>query len=200
MARTSTGKVIGIGLVSVLAIVTVAALLTPVVVERSIGPRWVADTIERSLHTDVTIDRLDLSWTGPQSVHRLRLRDADGRPVTEIDLALEAGLLALVTGSIDRYDVHVEGDVHVERAADGSLSFARLTPGGGGGTPGGLRLPDRPAEIRFDRLNLTLLDERRGRRLELRDLEGRFGSTPGRPWISRRRAAWRATSPPRRCG
>ncbi len=128
----------------VLAVVVAAAALPSIA--GSLAPGLVAGAAKGSIAGSVSVQKVRVSWGGPQVVEGLQIRDPQGRVVADITANASKGLigLALAAGSMDVGTVSLRGKVDVEQTDKGNtLQLALAAPpgtpatGGGAGAPSG---------------------------------------------------------------
>jgi hypothetical protein len=158
-----------IGLAALLVALALLVVLAPTLVSLGLGRGAVAGTIERRINGTATLQALRVRWFGAQEVTGLVVTGDDGKTDAEIDLVINAGLLALLAGGVDPLDVELAGALSGEVRPDGSTSFEELwkrTPPRDGGAAraktGGeyvILPPGLPAaKVRVTKLRVELSD------------------------------------------
>lgn len=124
--------VVLVGLVLVIALApTIASAIAPGIIEGQAG---------KQLNGSVKVDRVSLSWGGPQKIGPITVRDAAGKDVAVLKADASLGLLSLAGGLGDLGTVTLSGKANLTRAADGTTNFESLMkkapagPGGSGGS------------------------------------------------------------------
>jgi hypothetical protein len=115
-----------IGLAAVIVVLVLLVALAPRLVSLGVGRSAVAGAVERHVNGTATVRELSVRWFGAQKVTGLAVTGADGKTEAEVDLVVNAGLLALLTGGVDRLDVELAGALKGEVRPDGSTSFEDL--------------------------------------------------------------------------
>jgi hypothetical protein len=108
MARKPRRKLIKVA-IAVLLMVVVAVALMPAILSRVIGAGLLARMLEGVLPAQVSMERPTLQWRGPQVVRGLEIELLDGTKAGRMNVALDAGLLPLLSGSIDRHELTIGG-------------------------------------------------------------------------------------------
>lgn len=116
-----------IGLIAgafVLILILGVTLLGP-----SIAGRIARGVIERqaseAVAGDVRVDRVRLSWLGPQRIGPVTLTDTGGEAVATLELKATTGLLSLIFGSLDLGAVTIAGTVDIVEFPDGTTNLQR---------------------------------------------------------------------------
>lgn len=118
-----------------LGVMAVVLVVLVVLLPRIVGG-MVPGMIARStggMSGKVSVERVSLSWGGPQEVGGLQVRGPAGEEVVKVDVSLSSGLLGLVSGG-DVGTLAVSGKVNLTRGEDGTTNLERATATGGGGT------------------------------------------------------------------
>lgn len=190
---------LGLGALVVLLVVGVA------VVAGVWGPGIAAGFVKRgipgvaqgSIAGPVSVDDVSLSWSGPQTIKGLRLRDPKGALVAEVDVRATTSISGLIFGSRDIGTVTLGGTVNIEKdGAETTLQTATKPvskPGGGpggAGSPGGgpSRLPSTLAgRLVIDGLTINYTDKTAGagavRSASLPDMKGEASFAVGQPLL-----------------
>ncbi|MCC6675986.1 MAG: hypothetical protein IT436_02475 [Phycisphaerales bacterium] len=116
-------------------ILGLAILLLPTIAS-SVAPGLVESKANARLTGSVKLDRVSLSWFGPQKVGPVTLFDDASKPIAKLDVQASPGLLGLVSGamsgSLDIGTIRLAGNADIIRRKDGSTNLqAALTPRGG---------------------------------------------------------------------
>lgn len=152
--KRSVVKRLLIGGVSVLSLLLVGA----VVVAWVWGPGIASGVLRRaipgaaagSIAGPVSVDDVRLSWSGPQNITGVRLRDPKGDLVAELNITATTSLSALVFGSRDVGEIRVGGTVNVKKdGAETSLQRATkpVTKPASGSAPGGAPSGGGPSRL-----------------------------------------------------
>lgn len=117
------------------AVIVLAVLLLPTIAS-SIAPGIVESKANARLSGSVKLDRVSLSWFGPQKVGPVTLFDDASKPIAKLDVEASPGLLGLMSGamsgSLDIGTVRLAGNADIVRRKDGSTNLqAALAPRGG---------------------------------------------------------------------
>lgn len=111
----------------------------------------IARTANESIVGTVDVDRVALSWLGPQRIEGVRLRDAQGNLVADVNLEATASVLGVLRGSRDFGVLRLSGEINATRKeTTGSLGVQEaLAPRQPRveepADPGAPRMPTRPA-------------------------------------------------------
>ncbi|MEQ8844137.1 MAG: hypothetical protein RIB58_04710 [Phycisphaerales bacterium] len=109
--------------VLVLLFAGVVALLPTIA--GGVAPGIIAGAVGDGVAGRVEVDRVSLSWTGPQRVEGLRLYAPDSAdPAADVTAEVSRGLIGLVLNRRDPGEVVVTGRVDVKRAPDGTINLA----------------------------------------------------------------------------
>ncbi len=107
----------------------------------------------------ITIDSLDLSWSGEQAVRGLRIRDAQGREVANVSAAFRGSLWSWATGSRDFGAVVLAGNVTVYEsppAGEPKRGGGKAPSTGTPGAPADILIPEGvKAALQLDALSVT---------------------------------------------
>lgn len=152
--KRSVVKRLLIGGVSVLALLLVGA----VVVAWVWGPGIASGVVRRAIPGaaagaivgPVSVDDVRLSWSGPQNITGVRLRDPKGDLVAELNISATTSLSALVFGSRDVGEIRVGGTVNVTKdGAETSLQRATkpVVKAGSGSSSGGAPPSGGPSRL-----------------------------------------------------
>ncbi len=164
-------KILGVIGGFALALVVLAVVLAPAIASR-FAPGIVRGAAKESISGDVSVDRIALSWRGPQRVSGLRLTGPDGDAVADVSVESTVSLIGLLRGSRDLGAITISGEVVIEKGKDGETTLARAverpTPPAGAPTPtkpaptptgGPSRLPPSLAgKLLLDGLTVTYRD------------------------------------------
>ncbi|MHC4216926.1 MAG: hypothetical protein ACYSU7_00565, partial [Planctomycetota bacterium] len=118
-----------LGLAALLIVLALLAAAAPTLVNLGLGQGAVAAALERRINGTVSFDRLGLGWFGSQTVTGLSMTGTDGTTVARLDVGVNTGLLALLTGGAEALEVDVSGALSGELRRDGSTSFEDLFAG-----------------------------------------------------------------------
>jgi hypothetical protein len=148
------------------AILLLLIAFAPAIAARFV-PGIIRDRAAASIAGEVRLDSASLSWFGAQSLTGLKLLHA-GKPVADLSLELDHGLLRLVTGSRRLGTATLRGRIELVRFADGTTNLERALrpaatppPTPAGSAPGEpLRVPDGAAvRLVIDSLAVNFRDE-----------------------------------------
>ncbi len=158
-----------LGLLAVVVLLVVAAG----VVIALWGPRFaggfvreaIASGAKASIAGPVTVDDVSLSWSGPQEIKSLKLRDPKGEVVADLTVRATTSIISVVMGSRDLGVITLGGTVNVVKdGPETSLQRAAkpvARPGGAPSAPGGgpSKLPGSLAcKVVIDGLTLNYTD------------------------------------------
>lgn len=169
---------------ALLGLLIVVALL-PTLVSAGLGQGWIRGAIDRRINGTVAIDQMRFRWLGGQTIRGLRIADADGNQVTDVDVHLDSTLLGILFRQPGPLDVTLSGTIRGEIRPDGSLNLAEL---GATGAPAPTQprraepasdepfhLPELPEiTLRPSKLDVLLRDQESQQELALQDLNGQF--------------------------
>lgn len=157
----------GLG-VGTLAVVVAVALLPKIA--GAIAPGIIEREAGKSIKGSVKVEGVSLTWTGPQGVGPVRVLDANGSVVAELNARATVGLLDLIGGLGDVGSVNLSGKANLTRYADGTTTIDRLMPpakAGEGKPAEPAAKPGEPtklpaglkARVVVDALDVTVRDE-----------------------------------------
>lgn len=170
-----------IGLPLILLIVVGVALIPTIA--SSLAPGIISAAASDSLDGSASVSKVRLTWTGPQTIESLIVKDNTDREILRADLRASTSLLSLVFGSRSIGDVRLSGSALVVRDKSGNINLAQLigadtkkpgTSGSSGSRPSPppsttpttntepTRLPrSLAAKLVIDELSVTYVDESR---------------------------------------
>ncbi|MGD9691466.1 MAG: hypothetical protein AB7G17_01340 [Phycisphaerales bacterium] len=170
--KSSLWKVLGAFGALALLVIVILLVFAPAIISR-FAPGMVRDAARESVAGGVTVDKVALTWRGPQRISGLKVTDPSGAKVADISLEASTSLLAVLRGSRDLGTIKLSGDVVVEKGRDGQTTLARAiepppgapgqgTSGAPGATPpsGGPSTipPELAAKLIVDGLTVTYRD------------------------------------------
>lgn len=184
-------------LVPLVLLLVVAIALAPTIASR-LAPGIIASAAKDSIDGSASVAKVRLSWSGPQTIEALSIKDATGREILRADLNASTSLFSLVRGSRSIGDIRLSGSALVIRDTNGDINFAKLMKPGPTPPPGhtGPSSPPSGAEpaklpkslaasIVIDSLSVTYTDESRagtpGGALGLWALKGDADFAVGKP-------------------
>ena len=140
----------------------------------------------------LSIDALDLAWSGEQAVRGVRISDAQGREVADVSAALKGSLWSWARGSRDFGAIVLSGNVTVyESPTLVKTTGGQTTPNptGGAGDLSDIIIPDGiKASLQLDTVTVTYVPLANSTRPAMRitalmscsqaPLSARAGSTP----------------------
>ncbi|MHC5115274.1 MAG: hypothetical protein ACYTGP_12700, partial [Planctomycetota bacterium] len=176
-----------LALAGVVAIGLILAAAAPMLISAGIGHGIIRGKIEDYMNGTVEFQRLRLSWLGVQEVEGLVVRDEQGATVADVNVRVNASLVAILRGVFGALEVDVDGAVHGTLREDGSLSFADLARPDPSGASKPERRPDEPpslgglgpTKLRLNGMAVTLEDARAQATYVLQDLTGTLAIVPG---------------------
>jgi hypothetical protein len=155
----------------VLVLVGGVILLAPTLAG-AFAPGIIAGQAGKFVKGKVAVADASFSWGGPQRIQGLTWTDDQGKEVVKTTVSTSAGLIGLITGSLDIGQLNVsDTSVKLVRHADGQLNVQKLLvpqPAGpaGGAAPAGesqskpIQLPKGlKAKLTVNKVDLTLIDE-----------------------------------------
>ncbi|MBX3318171.1 MAG: hypothetical protein KF902_15040 [Phycisphaeraceae bacterium] len=166
-----------IGLPLLLIIVGGIALIPTIA--SSLAPGIISAAASDSLDGSASVSKVRLTWTGPQTIESLIVKDNTDREILRADVRATTSLLSLVFGSRSIGDIRLSGSALVVRDKSGNINLAQLIGAdtkkpGTGGSSGGRPSPAPPttgqptrlptslaAKLVIDELSLTYVDESR---------------------------------------
>lgn len=118
--------VLRLGLLALL-LVGLLVFFAPSIASSGWGRAKVTGAINDTIAGTVTIESLDLSWSGGQTITGLTLADPDGKPVVALEsVSTGASLWSLITGGRDLGETAVDGlMVDLVANAEGSTNLQR---------------------------------------------------------------------------
>jgi len=181
------GRLVKGGLFLLLLAAILIALI-PTILSSGPGTRFVEGSAATFINGTLTIQDLNLSWTGSQTVRRLKIVDVDGKPAIDVDLTLNNGLVALARGDWKRAKATLSGSVNAELRPDGTLNLADLVAsappsGPSRSTPSPSSTPSTSSSdpalpagldvsLAISDFDFTLVEQATRRTLTLSDLKG----------------------------
>ncbi|MCC6907761.1 MAG: hypothetical protein IT430_07460 [Phycisphaerales bacterium] len=105
-------KWLAIAFAAVVVLILAALWQLPWLLGTSAGRSFVASKIS-SPAAQISIDALDLTWSGNQSISGLQVRDAQGREIADVSASFKGSLWSWAQGSRDFGTVALSGDVTV---------------------------------------------------------------------------------------
>ncbi len=168
-------------------------VFAPTFLNWGLGQGILRSIFQQRINGTVTFDQLDLGWIGSQTIHGLRITDADGNEAVNLTVELSAGLLALWSGKIDLLEVDITGTLTGQIRDDGSTTLIDLVAKSDQPDESDTQAPRPQTEAPFElsgipptkiRLNDTTvhLNEQHNdspRTIELNDLHGELAYLPG---------------------
>lgn len=146
-------------------------LLAPTIAG-AFAPGIIAGQAGKFVKGKVAVADASFSWGGPQRIEGLTWTDEQGKEVVKTTVSTTAGLIGLITGSLDVGELNVtDTSLKLVRHADGELNVQKLLvpqPAGpaGGGAPASeskskpIQLPKGlKAKLTVNKVDLTLIDE-----------------------------------------
>src|SRR5687767_7333856 len=109
-------------LLLVLTLLVVAVALAPQIAER-VGPGYASKWFAERYHGQLAIEKLDLGWSGPQTVEGVELEDPSGARVALVRATLP-GLWALATSGGKRLGkIQIVGEASLHADASGRTNL-----------------------------------------------------------------------------
>lgn len=154
-----------------LALLIALVIFAPAIASR-FAPGFVRNSSRESISGSASVDRVSLSWRGPQRITGLKLTDPAGGSVADLSIEATTSLIGLLRGSVDLGTIKVSGNVVVEKAKDGTTTLAQAveprskpagapTPSGPSGVPSGgpsRMTPGLAGALIVDALTVTYRD------------------------------------------
>ena len=106
------GRRLKITLACVIAFLVVAFLLlalAPTLVSHGLGQNAIRKAIGRRVAGTADINTLRVGWSAPQRIEGLTIVDSDGMQAADINVTVNNGLLALITGSYNPLQIDLSG-------------------------------------------------------------------------------------------
>lgn len=175
--RSKRKWVLILGLPVVILVLLVALL--PAMISAGLGHGRILALIQPHVNGDADFDHLYIRWRGPQELTALRIHDADGKEVANLDFRADFSLFAMIFGQLDRIDLHIAGMLDGTLHDDGTTSFQKLVKT----DPARPRLKESEVfelagmpelHINLDLRRVNLHDEASGRDLVFRQAVGSF--------------------------
>jgi hypothetical protein len=182
------GRRLKITLACVIAFLVVAFLLlalAPTLVSHGLGQNAIRKAIGRRVAGTADFNTLRVGWSAPQRIEGLTIVDSDGMQAADINVTVNNGLLALITGSYNPLQIDLSGKLQGELLPDGKTSFQRLAP-----EQEKKKAPrkDRDKEplkgvphivLHVHDLNVQLTDKATGKTMAVNDMTGDMAFQPG---------------------
>lgn len=137
-ARRSRRRKVVLGVVGAIVVILLLVVVFLPQIAGAMAPGIIASKADDAIPGSATVQRVRLSWGGPQRVETLRVLDAKGKEVLSASVEVDRGLLALATSSMDLGTVKVSGmKADIVRNVDGTTNIeqALVKPQPGNGAP-----------------------------------------------------------------
>ncbi len=156
----------------VVLLLLVGAVVALPPIASSIAPGEIEAAVNPTIKGSIEVEKVKLSLFGGQQAGPIRVLDASGKVLGEVQMTAEATGLRLITGNFDLGEIVVTGHLDVTRSADGTIDFAealaptkpalaadaRSAPASSAAKPAP-KLPKLlAAKLILDKLNLTYTD------------------------------------------
>jgi hypothetical protein len=115
--------VLGSGIAAVVIVVAIA--LTPVWVNLGLFNGMIRSALDGAIEGRIEFQQIRATWGGPQRIDGLRITDHHGYEHALVNVSASPGLLTLLFGPRE-IEATIDGTLHGEMYADGSISFQRL--------------------------------------------------------------------------
>lgn len=136
--RRSRRRKVVLGVVGGIAVVLLLVVVFLPQIASAIAPGIIASQADNAIPGTATVQRVRLSWGGPQRIETLKVLDTKGKEVLTASVEVDRGLIALATSTMDLGTVKVSGlKADVVRNADGTTNIqqALVKPQAGSGPP-----------------------------------------------------------------
>lgn len=160
-------------LLPLILILAIGIALIPTIAS-SLAPGIIAGAASDTIDGTASVSRVKLSWSGPQTIETLVVKDAADREILRAEVKASTSLISLIFGSRDIGDIRLSGSALVVRDKSGDINFAKLmkpapdapSSGSGSGSGGSATEPTRlpktlAANLVIDGLSVTYADESR---------------------------------------
>ena len=189
--RSRARRILTVLLVLLILVIAFVALL-PALVSAGLGQGIIRGAIARNIKGDVALGDLSLSWTRGQRIRGFTVTDQSGKAALTADIAVNRGLLSLITNRTDPLEIAIDGTARGEIREDGSTSFGDLlatdpskrdTPKKDrDSAPRPIELPGvPPTTVLINSFSAEILDRRTNQSMTLDDVAGTLQYTPGGP-------------------
>lgn len=123
-ARRSRRRKVILGVVGGIVLILLLTVVFLPQIAGAIAPGIIASKADDAIPGSATVQRVRLSWGGPQRVETLKVLDTKGQEVLSASVEVDRGLLALATSSMDLGTVKVSGmKANIVRNADGTTNI-----------------------------------------------------------------------------
>jgi len=133
MARRRPLRRACIAIAALLAILLIFIALLPTLISAGLGRGTILGALQKPLRGHVTLDELDLGWSGEQRAAGLKVVSEDARTSVDLTLGVDRGLAKLAWGGPSGATITIGGSLRGELRRDGSLSFRDLLAPSSGG-------------------------------------------------------------------
>ncbi|HED53509.1 MAG TPA: hypothetical protein ENJ00_04840, partial [Phycisphaerales bacterium] len=82
-----------------------------------VGKGWVERSASQALGAGVRVERLGLSWFGPQRLEGVQIVDEALRQVADVDVSMDRSLLALARNRMDLGTIRLSGELSIDQRA-----------------------------------------------------------------------------------
>lgn len=123
---------LGLAIILLVLLIAVAVFL-PTLISTEAGTRLAMGVVNRRIAGTLDVERLKVTWLGPQRIEGLRVHDADHAPIVSAAsiVAPQASLLSMLKGSLSMGVVTLTNFVaNVERYDDGTTNVQRVLASG----------------------------------------------------------------------
>lgn len=137
-SRRSKRRKIILGVVGGVALILLLAVVFLPQIAGAIAPGIIASKSDDAIPGSATVQRVRLSWGGPQRVETLKVLDTKGKEILSASVEVDRGLIALATATMDLGTVKVSGlKADIVRNADGTTNVqqALVKAQSGSGSP-----------------------------------------------------------------
>lgn len=125
-SRRSRRRKIILGVIAGIVVILLLVVVFLPQIAGAMAPGIIASKSSQAIPGSASVQRVRLSWGGPQRVETLKVLDTKGQEVLSASIEVDRGLLALATGSMDLGTVKVSGlKADVVRHADGTTNIER---------------------------------------------------------------------------
>jgi hypothetical protein len=123
-ARRSRRRKVILGVVGGIVLILLLTVIFLPQIAGAIAPGIIASKADDAIPGSATVQRVRLSWGGPQRVETLKVLDTKGQEILSASVEVDRGLLALATSSMDLGTVKVSGmKANIVRNADGTTNI-----------------------------------------------------------------------------
>lgn len=94
----------------------------------SLAPNMIVGAAQGQMAGTLSVDKVSVSWRGPQTIQSLKVKDPNGKLVAEVSASATTSLISLALGSRDLGAVTIKGKADIVQTSQGSTLQQALAP------------------------------------------------------------------------